>query len=283
MNKIRMYGFADEAGSSLEEQIAAMQRNGLKGLEIRGTGRCNAVDLTKDEAKEIKKKLDDVGLIVWSMGSPIGKIDIIKGDFKAHMDRYRRALENAVILGAKNLRMFSFFLPQNESPAIFKDEVFERLGLLVNEAKGSGILLCHENEKGIYGDMASRCLEIMQVFPEIRCVFDPANFVQCGQDTLEAWQMLKPYTHYMHIKDALANGSVVPAGCGIGNLKAIVSDFIAEGGCDFSMEPHLAQFEGLSDLEREEQASKVGHEYIYANKNAAFDAACTAFKKLVMD
>lgn len=283
MNGIKIYGFADEAGTLLGEQISAMKRNGLNGLEIRGVDGKNAVDLSKEEAVEVRKRLEDAGLTVWSMGSPIGKIDIVKGDFKAHMDRYRRALETAQILGAQNLRMFSFFLPQDQDPAVFKDEVFERLERFVDEAKGSGILLCHENEKGIYGDMASRCLEIVQAFPEIKGVFDPANFVQCGQDTMEAWKMLKSYIHYMHIKDALANGSVVPAGCGIGNLREITAEFIAQGGRHFSMEPHLAQFEGLSALEREEQSSKIGHEYIYESKAAAFDAACTVFKSLVKD
>ncbi|MBQ8639650.1 MAG: sugar phosphate isomerase/epimerase [Lachnospiraceae bacterium] len=281
MEQIKIYGFADEAGSSMDKQIAAMKRNGLSGLEIRSVESGNAVDMSLEEAKELKKRLDGEGLVVWSMGSPIGKIDIVKDDFDAHMERYRRALEVANVLGAKNLRMFSFYIPQGQDPAVYKDEVFARLSRLVEEAKGSGVQLCHENEKGIYGDMAVRCLEILEAFPEIRCVFDPANFIQCGQDTMEAWKMLKKYTYYMHIKDALANGSVVPAGCGIGNLKEITADFIAAGGCHFSMEPHLTRFEGLSELERKEQTSKIGHTYVYESADDAFDAACEAFRNVV--
>lgn len=48
-----------------------------------------------------------------------------------------------------------------------------------------------------------------------KAIFDFANFVQVGQDALEAYELLKPYISYVHIKDALfEDGSVVPAGMG---------------------------------------------------------------------
>ena len=35
--------------------------------------------------------------------------------------------------------------------------------------------------------------EALRRFPEISGVFDPANFIQCGQDTAEAWALLRPF------------------------------------------------------------------------------------------
>lgn len=281
MRKVNIFAFADEAGERIDAQIVAMQRNGLQGLEIRNVDGENVSKISLEKAREVRAKLDDAGLITWSIGSPIGKIDIETGDFAAHMDTLRHTLEVANILGAKNLRMFSFFIPKGKNPEDYKDEVFERLAKMVAAAEGSGVALCHENEKGIYGDMAVRCLEILKAFPQIKGVFDPANFIQCGQDTLEGWKMLKDYIHYMHIKDAMADGSVVPSGHGAGNVKAIAADFIAAGGRDFTIEPHLKTFKGLSDLERAGEASKVGHKFIYDSADAAFDAACSAFKTIV--
>lgn len=94
----------------------------------------------------------------------------------------------------------------------------ERLERFLEASAGSGVTLCHENEKGIYGDTAARCADIHQTLPAFKAVFDPANFIQCGQDTAEAWERLSPYVEYLHIKDALSDGTVVPAGKGIGRI-----------------------------------------------------------------
>ena len=112
-------------------------------------------------------------------------------DFSAHLDVLKRTLEYADVLEAKRLRMFSFFIKDDQNIADCKDQVFENLAKFCEVSKDSRILLCHENEKGIYGDNADRCLEILKQFPSIRQVFDPANFVQCSQDTVEAWKKLR--------------------------------------------------------------------------------------------
>ncbi len=148
-------------------------------------------------------------------------------------------------------------------------------------AEPYNVTLCHENEKGIYGDLPERCLELLTEIPAIKGVFDPANYIQSGADTLAAWELLKNHTKYMHIKDALSNGRVVPAGCGNGNVGKIVSEFISLGGCEFTIEPHLTVFKGLAQLEREGEESKVGMLYTYPDSDTAFDAACDAFKKLI--
>ena len=277
---MKIYAFADEANPSVDGQIAAMTRNGLNGLEIRGVDGTNVSEISLEKAQEVRAKMDAAGLETWSIGSPIGKIDIEKDDFEAHMDKFRHTLEVAKILGAKNIRLFSFFIPEGKDAAPYKAEVIRRLKSFVEAAAGTGIDLCHENEKGIYGDIAVRCLEIHQEVPELKAIFDPANYIQCGQDTLEAWTMLKPYVKYMHIKDALTDGSVVPAGKGQGNLPAILKDFQAQGGCQLTIEPHLAVFAGLKELEREGDTSVVGR-YVYESNEVAFDAACNALKEIL--
>jgi sugar phosphate isomerase/epimerase len=281
MKDIQIFAFADEASANIDEQIVAMKKNGLDGLEIRNVDGTNISKITIEKAKEVRKKMDDAGLITWSMGSPIGKIDIEKDDFAAHLDELKHTLELADILGAKNLRMFSFFMPKDKNPDDYRNEVIDRLGKFVETAKGSGVALCHENEKGIYGDIAVRCLDILKNVPELVAVFDPANFVQCGQNTLEAWEMLKDYVKYFHVKDAFYDGSVVPAGCGEGNLKIIVPDYIKYGGFRFTMEPHLAVFDGLSNLEQEGNESLLATRYTFKSNEEAFDAACDAFKALL--
>ena len=271
--------FADEAGASIPEQISAMAENGVSALEIRGIDGRNVTSLTLAEAKEIRAQLEDKGLSVWSIGSPIGKINITD-PFGPHLDSYKHTLELAEVLGAKAFRLFSFFMPKDEDPEIYRDEVLERMSHFAEEARGLDLLVCHENEKGIYGDIATRCKVIYENLPSIGAIFDPANFIQSGQDTLEAWKMLGKYVKYMHIKDCFADGSVVPAGKGIGNLPAILEAYGAQGGKVLTLEPHLTVFKGLSDLEREGERSAVGG-FAYPSARAAFDAAVASLREII--
>lgn len=280
MKNIGIYAFADEASPMIDGQIAAMMRNELNGLEIRNVDGINVSEISLEKAKEVKKKLDESGLSVWSVGSPIGKTDI-DGDFNKDIESFKHTLEVAHILNAENMRIFSFYMPEGKNPSDYKNEVIDRLGKFAEIADGTGVTLCHENEKGIYGDIAKRCLDIHKALPQIPGVFDPANFVQCGVDTLKAWDMLEEYIKYMHIKDSMPNGSVVPSGFGAGNVKEIVHKYINKGGSVFTIEPHLAVFEGLSDLEREGERSNV-NKFVYKSSDEAFDAACNAFKDILV-
>lgn len=281
MEGIKIFAFADEADKQIDGQIVTMKKNGLNGLEIRNVDGTNVSKISLEKAREVKQKLDDAGLVTWSVGSPIGKIKFGEEDFEAHLEVFKHTLQIAKILGAENIRMFSFFISKDEDPENYKEEVFARLNRLVEIAKDSGIDLCHENEKGIYGDIAKRCLEIHKAVPGLKAVFDPANFVQCGQDTLEAWEMLKPYVKYVHIKDARADGNIVPAGEGIGNVREIARKYIQNGGTVFTMEPHLMEFDGLQALEAEGDKSVVGQLRTFASHEEAFDVACDAFKALL--
>ena len=277
MKQFTLAAFADEAGSDVEVQIQALQENGVPCLEIRGVGDKNVTALTVDEAKELKKRLDDAGISVWSIGSPLGKISV--GDeFAPHLDTFKHTLELSRVLGAGNIRMFSFFCPKGEA-AYCRDIVFERLHQFCAAAQGSGITLCHENEKGIYGDTADRCLDILQNFPAIKAVYDPANFLQCGEDTIRAWELLEPYIAYMHVKDVRADGVVVPAGQGDGQIPELLTRYEKLGGQVLTVEPHLAVFEGLDALENGEK-TKIG-EFEYPSQRDAFDAAVNALKGLL--
>lgn len=269
----KLAAFADEADGRLSEQIKAMTENGISYLEIRGVDGENISDISKEKAREIRERLQQNGLAVWSLGSPYGKTGICD-DFTAHLDKFKRGLELADILGARHIRMFSFYV-LSEDAEHYRDEVMERLSRFISAADGSGIILCHENEKGIYGDIASRCADIHKEFPQLKAVFDPANFIQCGQDTIKAWEMLSPYVEYMHIKDAMADGSVVPAGKGIGNLPYLLSQYKGEV---LTLEPHLSVFDGFDKLEASEK-TKMG--YCYHSSRAAFDAAVNALKEII--
>lgn len=279
-NSFRLCAFADEADASLDGQIRALKRNGISLLEIRGIGKKSIIDITPSEAKEIRARLDAEGIRVWSLGSPIGKIRLTD-PMAPHLDALKRLLECGNLLGAENLRMFSFYLPAGVSPEDCRDEVIERVSRMAELSRGSGIAPCHENEKGIFGDIAPRCADLLACVKELEAVFDPANFIQCRQPTLPAWELLSPRVHYLHIKDALPDGSVVPAGQGDGHLAQLLAAYAGQGGSVVTLEPHLFSFIGLQALEQDAKAKSAVGGLHFTTPDEAFDAAVAALRTVI--
>ena len=276
---MRLAAFADEADKRLDGQIAALKRNGISRLEIRGVDGTNVSDLTAKQAKEVRERLDAAGITVWSVGSPIGKAEIAD-DFAPHYGKYLRTLETAAILGAGKIRIFSFYHTGIGFSDPLRDAVLERLERLLDGAKGSGITLCHENEKRIYGETAARCREIHEALPGLKAVFDPANFAECREDVLPAWEILKGYVSYLHVKDVAPDGTVVPAGEGICRMRELIADYRRNGGEALTVEPHLAVFDGLAALEKKDGRTAIAA-FRYASSGEAFDAAVASLKRLI--
>ena len=276
-NKIT--GFADEIAQELDTQIESLQRLGIRYVEMRGVDGNNLIYHSDEKVKEIKKKLDDAGIALSALGTPLGKIGI-EDPFEKHFEEFKRAVEVAHMMDAVNLRMFSFYIPEGEN-AKWKTAVWERMGQFVDYASANDAVVLHENEKGIYGEKAPECLELMKDFAgdHFKAIFDFANFVQAQQDTLEAYEMLKDYIAYIHVKDArLENGVVVPSGYGDGNVQEILKKLFAKGFDGFlSLEPHLFDFKGFENLERGRKAALAQS----GRTLSGFEAFETAYRALL--
>ncbi|MDQ8705402.1 sugar phosphate isomerase/epimerase family protein [Streptomyces sp. LHD-70] len=242
-------GFSDEISADLEEQAALLKKLGMSYLEFRSAWGTNVLDLDADQLSRAKKILDAHGLKVSSIGSPIGKI-VVDEDFEAHLDRARHAVDVAHHFGAPYIRIFSFFIRPGDNPDDHRDEVLRRMRALADVAEEADVILLHENEKEIYGDIPRRCVDILESVgsPNLRAAWDAANFVQVGvRPFTEGYAGLRPHLEYVQIKDAhLADGEVVAAGRGDGELVETVRA-LREDGFDgfFSLEPHLSQAHSL--------------------------------------
>jgi len=245
-------GFADEIDPDLATQCATLNDLGITHVEFRSAWDTNVLDLTDEQLESAATILADHGLSVSSIGSPLGKINI-EDDFDAHLVRADRALVVARRLGAPFIRIFSFFLRPDQAPAKYRDEVLRRMTALAARAEPTGIVLLHENEKDIYGDVPERVLDIVESVgsPALRLAWDPANFVQVGVTPFtDGYAQLRPHTVYVQIKDALlATGEVVPAGEGDGQVRETVRALAADGFDGFfSMEPHLGTYNEFGAL-----------------------------------
>ncbi len=237
-------GFADEISPELDEQLETLAEESISYMELRSVWNTNVIDLTDDELDRVKSAAAERGIRVSSIGSPIGKVPVTD-PFGPHLERLRDALHAADAMQAPYVRVFSFFIPEGQEPGHYREEVIDRMGIMAGEAEDSGVTLLHENEKEIYGDVPSRCVDLLAGVgsPALRAAWDAANFVQCGVSPYkEGYASLRAYVEYVHIKDALSGSdTVVPAGEGDGQLPETLSALRASGFDGFfSLEPHLA-------------------------------------------
>ncbi|MBP3918447.1 MAG: sugar phosphate isomerase/epimerase [Clostridia bacterium] len=283
MAKFILSAFADEYSPEIDRQIEGLKKNGIGFMEIRGVDGVNISDITLEKAGEVHAKLKAAGIGVSSIGSPIGKIKLTD-DFDAHVEKFRHTIKIAKILECDRIRMFSFYIPDTHDLAPVRDAVMERLGALLQIAEEEGVILCHENERGIYGETVEGCVDILRTFEgRIKCVFDHANFIVSGIEAFPyAFDVLCDDIFYMHIKDAghAVDGSmqIFPAGEGAGNFEATFRRLNAYDKTFYcTLEPHLKVFGGLDALEAAKHDGLVKNQF--ATNEEAFCAAADAIKR----
>lgn len=237
-------GFGDEIDPDPELQAAVLLALGARHIEVRSAWGINVSEFTGEHITRLRQLLDAKRLKVSAIASPIGKVDVsLPVDHE--VQRLRQLVSVARGLNTKYVRVFSFYRGEHLSHDDVREEVIIRMTALAAEAESAGVVLLHENEKGIYGDTPQRVLDIMKAVdsPALRVAWDNANFVQVGvKPYTDGYSLLRPYLEYFQVKDAvLATGEVVPAGKGDGELDATIKALKEDGYAGFaSLEPHLA-------------------------------------------
>lgn len=243
MNHFTLSAFGDEIDAMLQKQMEELEKNDIKFIELRNINGKNVSDHSPAELSEIKKQMQAKGFGVSAIGSPIGKVQI-DSDLDKHVDYFKNTLEGAKAVGAERIRMFSFYNANKIPHEQYRDLTLKYWVKFSEAAKGYDIMLVHENEHAIYGESPEACLEIINAAncSYVSAVFDPANFVLDGYDTLKAFDILKDHVTYVHIKDAIySSHKIVPAGKGEGNIENILNQLKNRNYKGFlSIEPHLA-------------------------------------------
>jgi sugar phosphate isomerase/epimerase len=240
---VTLSGFADEIDPDPQVQLAVLAAESIAHLELRSAWSVNVADFTDAQLAEFRAASQAAGVQVSAIGSPIGKI-AIGAPFEPELERMRRVAGIAGELGTGIVRVFSFYLPAGEPPERYRAKVIDQMGALARVAEESGVILAHENEKEIYGDLPGRCADLIASVdsPALRATFDNANFVQCGvRPFSDAYPLIRPYLLYVQVKDArAADGEVTPAGEGDGELRETLTALRDSGFDGFmSLEPHL--------------------------------------------
>ncbi len=254
--------FADEISPDPQQQLDVLEPCGVKHIELRSIHKTNVLDLSDAQVADFKRLMDSRGFKLSAIGSPIGKIKI-NDPFEPHLKRFQRALELCKVFETTNIRLFSYYPPDDAAPkpgpqgaglggaglggafdwSPYRREVIERMKRKVELADKAGVRLLHENEHRIYGEKPENVLDLLQTInhPNFRAIYDPANYVHGGYDPWHGWQLTQSLTVHFHIKDWVhGEQKARPAGHGQGRIPEVMADAVQMGYHGFAtLEPHL--------------------------------------------
>jgi len=251
-------GFADEAASSIDDQIRATKELGWEYIESRNVVGVQINDIPDAAFDEVVEKLQTNGVKINCFGSAIanwGKR--IDEPFDSSLAEAKRAIPRMQRLGAKLVRIMSFAILEDREPDDqMEQERFRRLRELQKMFDDAGITPVHENCMN-YGGMGwPYTLKLLENVPGLKLVFDTGNPVFNSdrtkpkpypkQSSREFYEHVKEHVCYVHIKDCIWNHEkgapdFTFAGEGNGDVEVVLKDLIAGGyNGGISIEPHIS-------------------------------------------
>ena len=252
-------GIGDEAGNTIEAQIAATKELGWKHLEMRGVEvaghpKANFHDIPDQAFDRALAQLDKSGVGVYCFGSTIMNwAKRLEDPFEITLGEVKRTIPRMQRVGAKYVRIMSFKPGDDEYKT--PPEVFKRVKEVTQRFLDAGITPVHENCMN-YGGMSSQhALELIDRVPGLKWVFDTANPVfnpdrskakpWPRQDAWEFWTHVRDHVVHIHVKDATWAPAKNDAdynwpGEGQGKVREILKDAFAHGyDGGISIEPHM--------------------------------------------
>ena len=203
----------DEVSPSLDEGLAFACAEGIDTVDLRVVDGRNVLELSNSELANASQRLQVAGVTVSCICTPLlkwsppGKAARAKGDqFGFELGDqapglvYAKAFEAAQVLGARNLRIFSYLAYDGYCVGDLREPMDELLVL----AEKFDMSLHVENEGvcNIAGFTELEALVTMYRHPRLKALPDIANAYRTGLPPSAAdLARLLPFTDMLHLKD----------------------------------------------------------------------------------
>jgi L-ribulose-5-phosphate 3-epimerase len=203
----------DEVSPSLDEGLAFAREEGIGTVDLRVVDGRNVLALSREELAHAARRVRAAGLSVCCICTPLlkwsppGKSSQTKGDRfgfelgdRPPRDVYAEAFAAAEILGARNLRIFSYLAYDGYRVDDLRGAIDDLLAL----AEKFDMKLHVENEGvcNIAGFAELETLVTTYRHPRLRALPDIANaFIRSMPPTAADLARLLPFTDILHIKD----------------------------------------------------------------------------------
>jgi L-ribulose-5-phosphate 3-epimerase len=158
--RLPIAAITDEFSPNLAEAIPVMNEIGMTGAELRVIDGKNILDLSDDELRRAKDVLDEAGLQVVSIASPLLKCVIDAGtepDERFHRDIFaskhtlgdqprltERAIGVSHFFGVRIIRVFSYW--RTMEPRRYQERIAQALIDLTRLARQEDLVIALENE-----------------------------------------------------------------------------------------------------------------------------------------
>jgi L-ribulose-5-phosphate 3-epimerase len=219
----------DEVSPSLDEGLAFARAENIDTIDLRVIDGRNVLALSQAELTEAARRVRAAGLSVSCICTPLlkwsppGKVAQAKGDQfgfalgdRAPHDVYTEAFEAAEILGARNLRVFSYLTYDGYRP----DDLREPIDDLLTLADKFDMKVHIENEGvcNIAGFAELEAVVTMYRHPRLRALPDIANAYRSSRPpSADDLARLLPFADMLHVKD-YANAARHFVAVGEGNI-----------------------------------------------------------------
>jgi sugar phosphate isomerase/epimerase len=217
----------DEVSPSLDEGLAFAREESVDTIDLRVIDGRNVMALSRGELADAARRVLDAGLPVSCICTPLlkwsppGKTAATLGDQfgfalggRTPREVYTQAFEAAEILGARNLRIFSYLAYDGYRVDDLEEPINELLAL----AEKFDMKLHVENEGvcNIGGFAGLEALVTAYPHPRLRALPDIANAYRTSMPpSADDLARLLPFTDILHVKDySDAAGGFVPVGEG---------------------------------------------------------------------
>jgi sugar phosphate isomerase/epimerase len=248
-SKLMLAAATDEFAPDLDTALRAMREIGIQAAEIRSVNGRGVLDAPEDELRRARQLLDALGMQAVLVSTPVMKcvlpttavdprfdFEVMASPFKFEDQPRlsRKAFEAAKILGAKCVRVFSFYRAQQ--PLATHPMLQRMLAGLAAKAAEDGLSIALQNDPACNVATAGEAAQMLGKVdhPNLKLIWDPVAALEAGDKPFPEAYVLLPAARIaaVSVRDCrLRNGDPewVPVGTGDIDWKGLVAALIGDG------------------------------------------------------
>lgn len=196
----------DEVSQDIGEAVRFAREFGLDGVELRSVEDHSIDEITPERLKEIAGRIHDSGLSVCNLSSSFYKCSLdSEADAAQNIEKLKRLLEAAHLLGCGTIRGFSFF-DTGDFDGRF-DDICEKFTVPGELIRKEGVRLLLEADPSVFTTNCARLARLLSALddPVFGAIYDPGNDIydpNGEQPFPDGFNAVRPFIRHVHIKDA---------------------------------------------------------------------------------
>lgn len=200
---MRLSFITDEATQEPMGFVELARRFSVESVELRTVWGEHVAALDYRRLGELRRLLEDAGIGVCCVDSPVFKCDI-DSDLGDEAEKFRRCADVASRLNTDAVRVFTFWRRARRER--YEERVLEALGSLEEPAKSAGVRVVVENGRRTMHCTGAELRSLLENLDgaTFSALWDPGNCIYGGTDfrpTSNGYPEIARFVSHVHIKD----------------------------------------------------------------------------------